>query len=503
MSSSSVPKNWARTNLGNLVELMEYGSSAKTHENASGVPVLRMGNIADGQLVFESLKYLPKKHEEFPKLFLDAGDILFNRTNSAELVGKSAVYLGEFTPCSFASYLIRVRLKKNVNPKFYCFLINSPIGRHWVSSVLTKQVGQANVSGSKLREFSVPVPPSDEQNRIVSKIESCFSRIDAIEESVVKAETLLEGYRASLLAKAFRGELVAQDPKDESASVLLGRVRAERDIGNTDQKPKGGQFPPIAADEIPFKIPKTWVWCRVGDLVGLKNGYAFKSQYFTSDSTYVLTTPGSFYEKGGFRDQGKKTKYYSGPVKPEFIFEGGELITAMTEQAPGLLGSAAFIPKDGKTYLHNQRLGRLIPYESSSVTLEYLYWYFNAPYLRGRLSATCSGSTVRHTSPDRILNVPIPLPPVREQRNITDSISRHFGVVSNSAISCSRIVEILVETRSAVLRKAFSGELVIQDVAEGTGHELLAQLNSTPEVEVPARAGKGKVKAVHDQQRTT
>ena len=94
-----------------LTTLVEYGFSAKTSEPlTNGVPVLRMGNIFEGQLDYSNLKYLPASHDEFPELLLWDGVVLFNRTNSAELVGKTAVYSDMGHPTSFASYLIRLRV---------------------------------------------------------------------------------------------------------------------------------------------------------------------------------------------------------------------------------------------------------------------------------------------------------------------------------------------------------------------------------------------------------
>src|SRR6185437_2120857 len=106
-----------------------------------GVPVLRMGNIVDGDLDLTTLKYLPDSHEEFPRLLLRPGDLLFNRTNSPELVGKTAVFKGRPEKCSFASYLIRVRLASGCMPEFVSAFINSVFGRKWVKSVVTQQVG--------------------------------------------------------------------------------------------------------------------------------------------------------------------------------------------------------------------------------------------------------------------------------------------------------------------------------------------------------------------------
>src|SRR5439155_12810055 len=109
------------------------------------------------------------------------GDVLFNRTNSAELVGKTTVYHGTPEPCSFASYLIRVRLCKHSVPELLAYYLNSIHGRTWIKTVVSQQVGQANVNGSKLQALAVPVPPLAEQHRIVAEVERRLSVIDELE----------------------------------------------------------------------------------------------------------------------------------------------------------------------------------------------------------------------------------------------------------------------------------------------------------------------------------
>ena len=202
------------------------------NSDATGVPVLRMGNIVSGKLDFDQFKYLPADHDEFPHLLLSAGDVLFNRTNSAELVGKTAVYRGTPKPCSFASYLIRLRLKGAL-PAWVSLYLNSPFGRACINEVVSQQVGQANVNGTKLKGFTIPLPPLAEQKRIVAKIEELFSELEAGEESLRVARRQLGVYRQSLLKQAFEGHLTAkwrtQNPdKLESPASLLTRIQSAR-----------------------------------------------------------------------------------------------------------------------------------------------------------------------------------------------------------------------------------------------------------------------------------
>ncbi|WNZ60463.1 restriction endonuclease subunit S [Myxococcus sp. MxC21-1] len=223
-----LPAGWAWATVDELAEETVYGTSAKTNDDSSGVPVLRMGNIQDGKLELADLKFLPRDHSEFPGLLLTPGDVLFNRTNSPELVGKTAVYCGEPSSTSFASYLLRVRVI-HYSPLLLSHFINGPSGREWVASVVSQQVGQANVNGTKLRALVVPVPPMDEQRAIVSRIDKALARANRVMDVAREQARRLESFDQAVLTKAFRGELVPQDPTDEPASALLQRIRTERE----------------------------------------------------------------------------------------------------------------------------------------------------------------------------------------------------------------------------------------------------------------------------------
>ncbi|MDF4657466.1 restriction endonuclease subunit S [Vibrio parahaemolyticus] len=247
---------------------------------------------------------------------------------------------------------------------------------------------------------------------VAEHFDTLFTTIDSIDQ-----------LKQTILQLAVMGKLVPQDPNDEPAAKLLERIAKEKEQLIKDKKIKKQKaLPPIAEDEKPFELPNGWEWCRVDDVVALKHGFAFKSSYFLESSgPYVLTTPGSFYETGGFRDRGDRTKYYDGPLEDEFIFEANDLIIPLTEQAPGLLGSAAFIPEDGRAYIHNQRLAKLTPYHDT-VRKDYIYWYFNSPYLRAELARTCTGTTVRHSSPAKVQVTLFALPPTNEQKNIVERV---------------------------------------------------------------------------------
>lgn len=234
-----LPEGWVWATIDQLTVEQRYGSSAKTIADSSGVPVLRMGNIQDGRLDCGNLKFLPASHDEFPSLFLEDGDLLFNRTNSPELVGKTAVYRSELVPCSYASYLISVRFTRDFVPEVASSYINCSYGRHWIKSVVVQQVGQANVNGSKLAALAVPLPPLEEQRELIRALGEQLARAFEQEDCVAQSLKQSTAQRQNILRAAFTGQLVPQDPNDEPASALLARIRAERAAREAVGKPRG------------------------------------------------------------------------------------------------------------------------------------------------------------------------------------------------------------------------------------------------------------------------
>ena len=144
------------------------------------------------------------------------------------------MYHGEPVPCSFASYLIRVQLIDGSDADFVSYCLNSTLGRAWAARVVSQQVGQANINGTKLRAFAIPVPPVQEQLRIVSGVAELIAAVRQCEADVLAGRENGQALSQSILKRAFEGRLIPQDSEDEPASVLLERIRAEREA----EKPK-------------------------------------------------------------------------------------------------------------------------------------------------------------------------------------------------------------------------------------------------------------------------
>ena len=222
-----LPESWAWEKLGWMTCGVEYGTASKSAK-AGRVPVLRMGNIQNAKFDWVDLAYTSDVDEIAEYLLYD-GDVLFNRTNSPELVGKSAIFRGE-GPAIFAGYLIRVKHNRRVVTSQYLNqFLNSHIARQYGNSVKTDGVNQSNINGAKLSNYPFPYCSIGEQREVVIILEKTLSLLDEMEVEIGKELWKAAALRQSILNKAFNGRLVEQNPNDEPASALLDRIRTERE----------------------------------------------------------------------------------------------------------------------------------------------------------------------------------------------------------------------------------------------------------------------------------
>ncbi|MGJ5076397.1 restriction endonuclease subunit S [Bradyrhizobium oligotrophicum] len=172
-----------------------------------------------------------------------------------------------------------------------------------------------------------------------------------------------------------------------------------------------------------FRDAGDWVKKPFSELCDIKHGYAFEGEFFSNEGEYVLLTPGNFYERGGYRDQGAKQKFYTGEIPRDYVLGYGDLLVAMTEQAAGLLGSPILVPESGR-FLHNQRLGLVTKKPGVAWTNELFFHVFNTQPVRKAIHAGASGAKVRHTSPTKIGEVVVSCPTsLPEQQRIADCLT--------------------------------------------------------------------------------
>jgi type I restriction enzyme, S subunit len=177
-------------------------------------------------------------------------------------------------------------------------------------------------------------------------------------------------------------------------------------------------------------IPEDWEAKKMGDILNLKNGYAFSSEFYSKEGV-ILITPGNFKINGGLSFTPKNTLRYAGTFTKEMVFQKGDLLIVMTDLTPdcNLLGKPGILDTD-ESVLHNQRIGKLI-IKSKIIDKQFLYWFLASDIFSKRMKGTATGSTVSHTSVGSINNSFVPIPPLKEQKRIAQALSDMDGLITN------------------------------------------------------------------------
>ena len=283
----NLPEGWSWARVASISDEPSYGTSKKS-DREGAMPVLRMGNITRvGKIDYSDLVYTSDAND-IAKYALHPGDLIFNRTNSREWVGKVAYYDGSI-PAIYAGYLVRFRVIL-INSRYINYAMCTQYERNWCTRVKTDGVNQSNINAKKLKSFLIPVPPLAEQRRIVGALDKYLALVDGIERDRADLDGLIAQLKSKVLDLAVRGELAEHDPGDEPSSELLARIREEKlamvergelkpkDVKNDTviftgsdglryEKPADGKGKAKCIEvEIPFEIPEGWSWARLSTL---------------------------------------------------------------------------------------------------------------------------------------------------------------------------------------------------------------------------------------------
>ena len=226
----TLPEGWVWATVDSLIiEPLSNGRSVKTA--SGGFPVLRLTALQDGQINQNEFKAGAWTEQEAQPFLIQEGDFFVSRGNgSIKLVGLGGIVGPVQAPVAYPDTLIRLRLHPDVALNFFAQVWNSATIRQQVESTARTTAGIHKVNQQDILMCTVPLPPLAEQRRIVAEVERRLSVIQQAEATVEASLQRAERLRQSILKRAFAGELVPQDPDDEPASVLLERIRAQREV---------------------------------------------------------------------------------------------------------------------------------------------------------------------------------------------------------------------------------------------------------------------------------
>lgn len=222
------PMGWRSTKLGEVILDTQYGTSIKAADDDGGTPVIRMNNIdSNGYMNLEKLKYVSLPEGDLVRLRLEKGDILFNRTNSKELVGKTGLWRGEMTAVA-ASYLIRARINPEMaKPEYVWTYLNTPFMKDVLFNKARRAIGMANINAEELRALPIMLPDTTKQEIFSRQLRA----LDEVRETVQRADKKLEVLYSTFLQRAFTGELTCKWRQERMTELIEEMKQQAKDMG--------------------------------------------------------------------------------------------------------------------------------------------------------------------------------------------------------------------------------------------------------------------------------
>ena len=408
-----IPQGWEWCRLSLLIYPPKYGTSKKSVPSGL-LPVLRMGNIQDGEIVFDKLVY-SNDLDDNKKLLLQYGDLLFNRTNSAELVGKTAIFRGQRNAI-FAGYLILLR-PIFINSEYLNLLLNTPYARDYCNEVKTIGVQQCNINAEKISNLLIPVPNLHETVAIVEKVKNIALPIIKYGEFYQKLKHLNRELpiiiRKSILQEAIQGKLVPQIAEEGTARELLEQIKTEKEKLVREGKLKKSAltdsvifrgddnkyYERINAQtveiELPFEYPNNWSVLRLKDICQLIDGEKRNGKGICLDAKYLRgKSSATIVEKG------------------KFVYVGDNIILVDGENS----GEVFTVPQDGYMGSTFKQL-----WLSSAMWKPYILAFIL--FYKEDLRNSKRGAAIPHLNKELFYNLPIGIPPYQEQQRIAERIN--------------------------------------------------------------------------------
>jgi type I restriction enzyme S subunit len=398
--------------------VIQYGLS-NSAESSGSHRLLRITDIQDNKVEWGNVPFTSITREQATDYLLEAGDIVFARTGAT--VGKSYIINEVTVPSVFASYLIRVKTTQ-VLPQYVKYFFEC--GTYW-EQITDKSVGigQPNVNGTKLKGLIFPLPPLAEQCRIVAAIKSAFTIIDEIESNKNDLQDAVTVAKSKVLSLAICGKLVPQDPNDEPASVLLERIRAEREVlikSGKIKRDKNESTITRSSDNCYYEnLPIGWTVTRlnkVGQIVGGGTPSTNEPSYWNTGNISWITPADLSGYAGKFIAEGSRKITKKGLAESSAVLmPAGSVL--FSSRAP--IGYCVIAQNEVCT---NQGFKSIVPFISGAS--EYIYYHLKAHVKE--ISSRASGTTFKEISGRTFGNTIIALPPLAEQQRIVMAIEAAF-----------------------------------------------------------------------------
>ncbi len=484
---NDLPDGWAGVALkSGVIVGVQPGFACGVHNReGEGIAHLRPMNVStEGRIDLSDIKYVPAAEVDREERWLTSGDVLFNNTNSPELVGKTAFY-SDSIQRAFSNHMTRVRCRTEfLDPRFCALVLHHKWQIGYFQSICNNHVSQASVGRAALLDTDIPLPPVAEQRRIVVKVEALLERVQATRERLARVPLILKRFRQAIHTAACTGTLTT-DWRDhhvnvEPAQQLIARLRSVpcSDSDFPAEEWRDRDPPAIDASELP-EIPSTWTWIRLPDTGYMNRG---RSRNRPRNAPHLYGGPYPFIQTGDIARSGgritnhQQTYSEAGLAQSRLWPIGTICITIAANIADSaLLTYPACFPDSVVGIVTDKLL----------CSPEYVEYFVRTA--REDLSQFAPATAQKNINIGILEEVAVPLPPREEQAEIVrrvDSLLKLADAVERRLAAARVRADKLTQ---AILAKAFRGELVPTEAdlarAEGreyeTAEQLLARIAAT------------------------
>ena len=442
-----IPDSWEWVRWGTIAESIQYGYNAPAKETGR-IKMVRISDIHDNSVLWDSVPYCDISESDITTYLLRENDILFARTGGT--VGKSFLVQSVPGEAIYAGYLIRTRYSNELCPQYLKFFMECPLYWQQLKNGTTA-TAQPNCNGQTLSRMLVPIPPVAEQWRIVKRlfeIETHISKYATVEATMnALSHTFPDRLKKSILQMAVQGKLVPQDPADEPAEVLLGRIREEKQrlvkegkIKKDKQESiifrrdnshyeKRGSLEICIDDEIPFEIPDNWTWCRLKELC-IKIGAGSTP---TGGKAVYVSEGIKFIRSQNVYDDGLRLNDIAYITEETNAKKSGSIVRSkdiLLNITGGSIGRCAIVPDDFDMANVNQHV-MIIRLATPSIR-QWVHAVLISRYIQNMIMDVQVGVSREGLSASKLMNFLIPLPPVCEQERILElntSISNRINAL--------------------------------------------------------------------------
>jgi type I restriction enzyme S subunit len=419
--SEGIPEGWRIASIGDISIKVGSGITPRGGSKvytSYGVKFIRSQNVRFEGLTVDDIAFIPYEiHESMSSTKLKEGDILLNITGAS--IGRCTFVPKGFGEGNVNQHVCIIRPTPNTDTKYVSKWLSSDKGQN---AIFTYQAGgnREGLNFFQIRSIRLPLPPYLEQQKIAAILTSVDDVIEKTEAQIHKLQDLKKGMMQELLTTG---------------------------IGHTEFK-----------DSPVGRIPKEWDVVELNHLASIRHGFAFFGEYFSTERTeYTLLTPGNFHRDGHLYF-GDNTKYFTGEIPEDFVLNNGDVLVVMTDltKEMTILGNSVVLNTD-RTVLHNQRIGKLqiLKQMKSRISSSYLNLILNSFYVKNHVKNTATGTTVRHTSPTKILEPLIPLPPFAEQEDIV----RVLESIQNDLVLSEEKKEAVQLLKKALMQDLLTGKV--------------------------------------------